>query len=344
MKELIDFLARGGDLDTDAVRRAADQLLDPEISTELKGAFLTALHSKGETPAEIAGFVNAFLDHAVRPVIHNRQAGGPLLDVCGTGGDKAGFFNVSTAVMFVCAAAGARVVKHGNRGISSKSGGADVLDALGVPVELDRESAGDFLERCGFVFLFAPKYHPAFAAVAPVRKELAARGRLTVFNILGPLLNPALPDYQLAGVFQPHLPAVYAEVFRLLGRKAAWAVHGHLPDKGALDEISTLGSTDVCSLDATGIQHFEIHPEQLDIRTASADDLLGGTPSDNARILLDLLEGRDRGPRKDLVAVNASAALCVCGMAADLPDGLRIASRILESGAAREVLRRGSGR
>lgn len=344
MKELLDLLARGGDLDTDAVRRASDQLLDPEISTELKGAFLTALHSKGETPEEIAGFVNAFLDHAVRPVIHNRQTGGPLLDVCGTGGDKAGFFNVSTAVMFVCAAAGARVVKHGNRGISSKSGGADVLDALGVPLELDRESAGDFLERCGFVFLFAPKYHPAFAAVAPVRKELAGRGRLTVFNILGPLLNPALPDYQLAGVFQPHLPAVYAEVFRLLGRKAAWAVHGRLPDGGALDEISTLGPTDVCALDAAGIHHFEIHPEQAGIHGALAEELLGGTPSDNARILLDLLEGRDRGPRKDLVAINAAAALCVSGIAADFPDGLRIASGILESGAAREVLHRGSGK
>jgi anthranilate phosphoribosyltransferase len=344
MKESIAWLAKGKDLPAERIRKICTQLLDVHVPDAEKAEFLIALRKKGETPDEIAAFVRAFLEHARQPVIPHRENGRPLLDVCGTGGDKAGLFNVSTAVMFVCAAAGARVVKHGNRSISSKSGGADVLAELGVPIDLGPDEVGDFLARCGYVFLFAPLYHPAFAAVASVRKELAARGQLTVFNILGPLLNPAQPDYQLAGVFQPHLTRVFADVFALLGRKAAWAVHGKIAGDGGLDEISTLGPTEVCMLDANGVHEFCIDPASLGFSGASLAELAGSDPKHNAKLLIDLLEGRDHGPRLDLVLLNAAAALCVCEIAHDLPDGIRIARSVIESGAAREALARGTGR
>jgi anthranilate phosphoribosyltransferase len=260
-----------------------------------------------------------------------------LIDVCGTGGDRSGFFNVSTAVMFVCAGAGAAVVKHGNRSISSRSGGADVLEALGVPLQVPPDQTGDFLARCGFVFLFAPAYHPAFREVAPVRKMLAEQGHLTVFNILGPLLNPARPDFQLAGVFRRELLPTYIEVFRLLGRRAAWAVHGTLPNGAALDEISTLAPTFCRTL--VSPDEITLDPGQLlQNPQPTLAQLEGGSPEDNARLLQAILDGSAPAACTDLVCLNAGAALTVCQLAPDWAAGVALARTSLQSGAAAAAL------
>jgi len=325
---LTDKLHMGGDLTGDDVTAACDHLFDENIALTVRAEFLRALHSKGETPAEIAAFVGVLLARGVRP-----ELGEGLLDVCGTGGDKAGLINISTAVMFVVAACGARVVKHGNRGITSKCGGADVLEALGIRVDLPPEAA---LDAAGCCFLFAPLYHPAFKAVAPVRKALAEEGRATIFNLLGPLLNPVRPDFQLAGVFDRKLLPVYAEAFGLLGRKRAWAVHG----TGGLDEVSTLGPSEVHALESGGIRRFSIHPETLGFAPAVIEDLRGGDARWNAESLEDLLRGSECGPKRDIVLLNAACALVVAGISGDLAAALEKSRLALEDGSAHAVLRR----
>jgi len=332
MNDLTARAVSGTPLSTDEIRRACAILLDDEESVESRAAFLHALHSRGETPEEVAGFVKVLLDRATPfPV-----SGEGVIDVCGTGGDRAGLFNVSTAVMFVAAACGARVVKHGNRGITSKSGGADVLEALGVRVDLSPDRALAALESAGCCFLFAPHYHPSFKAVAPVRALLAGRGSASIFNILGPLLNPARPAFQLAGVFDPSLPAVYARVFELLGRRRAWAVHG----TPALDEVSPLGETTVVAWQDGHASRFVIHPSDLGIGKVNADDLRGGSTASNAGMISDILAGNLRNGARTIVQLNTAAALVVAGIAFDLPSGWKMAGDALDNGAARDVLDR----
>jgi anthranilate phosphoribosyltransferase len=344
MDTLLCKLEEGGFLADAEVREAVELLLREDVPAAQKEKFLSLLHRRGETPAEIASFVEALLGHAVRPDPGVRGADSPpLLDVCGTGGDKAGLFNVSTAVMFVVAACGVHVVKHGNRGLTSKCGGADVLQALGLPVDVPASEAGSFLQRHGFVFFFAPQYHPAFKVIVPVRQALAARGETTVFNILGPLLNPARPDYQLAGVFQENLLATYAEVFRLLGRKRAWAVHGKLAEGGGLDEISPTGPTTVWQCEEAGVRRVELQPEKFGLAVGSSEELRGGGPEENAVILRQIIEGQDRGVRRSIVLLNAGAALEVCGRATTMEDGIRQAAEAVDSGAALEILRHAAG-
>ncbi|MFZ4681576.1 MAG: anthranilate phosphoribosyltransferase, partial [Terrimicrobiaceae bacterium] len=278
--------------------------------------------------AEIAEFVARFLTHSKNPFVR-----GDVLDVCGTGGDKAGLFNISTAVMFLAAACDARVVKHGNRGITSKSGGADVLEALGVRLDLDPT---DSLAAANCAFLFAQNYHPAFKAIAPVRQALGAEGTPTIFNIIGPLLNPALPAFQLAGVFNEDLLPTYAEVFRILGRKRAWVAHGH----GGLDEVSTLGPTKILAVENGVIRELTIDPAALGLAQAQLDDLRGGTPTENAVLLEDLLAGKLPGPKSDIVALNTACALVVSGIFDKLPAALEKAQSVLATGQARQVLTR----
>ena len=324
------------------ISAAVELLLQPTVALEEKAGFLSALHARGESPEEIAALVEALLGHAV--LFAAPQGEGPLLDVCGTGGDKAGLFNVSTTVLFVVAACGVRVVKHGNRGLTSKSGGADVLEALGVPIDLPPGRAGDFLERHGFVFLFAPHYHPAFREIAPVRQFLAAQGQTTVFNLLGPLLNPARPTHQLAGVFQPRVLNTYAEVFHLLGRQRAWAVHGRLglgADAAGLDEISTLGPTQVVEYHAGELRDFTIHPNELGSggeSLAEVADLKGGTPAENAALLVEILAGKERGPKRELVVANAAAALLVAEKASTWGEARSLVEEAIDSGCAAQVL------
>ena len=326
LANLTNRLRMGGDLSGEDIAVACDQLFDEDVALAVRADFLQALHSKGETPAEIAGFVDVLLARGVRLAL-----GDGLLDVCGTGGDRAGLFNISTAVMFVAAACGVRVVKHGNRGITSKCGGADVLEALGIRVDLQPEAA---LDAAGCCFLFAPLYHPTFKAVAPVRKALAEEGSATIFNLLGPLLNPARPDFQLAGVFDQKLLPVYAETFCLLGRRRAWAVHG----TGGLDEVSTLGPSEVHALEAGSIRRFFIQPENLGFAPAVIDDLRGSDASRNAELLEELLLGSERGPKRDIVVLNAACALVVAGISGDLVAALEKSRQALDDGSAYAVL------
>ena len=318
---------------------AAAALLDEAVDPTEKGDFLRALAGKGETAEEIAAFVGCFLERAVDPGITPESASGPLLDVCGTGGDRLDLFNVSTASVFVLAAGGACVVKHGNRGITSKSGGADVLEALGVRIDLPPARLAECVRAHGAGFLFAPHYHPAFSAVAPVRKLLAAEGIRTIFNLIGPLLNPVRPDYQLVGVFDPALPGAFARILGKLGRKRAWAVHGQTADGQGMDEISTLGPTRIC--DSAGGEYSEhtLDPTSLPLAPATLADLAGGDASANAGILLAILEGTERGPKRDIVALNAAAGFVVAGLAPTIEAGLALALEAIDSGRALERLK-----
>lgn len=330
LTDLTAQLRSGEDLPPAAIEAACEHLLDDSASLETRADFLRALAQKGETPAEVAAFVKALLDRAVRPPL----PGNTFLDVCGTGGDKAGFFNISTAVMFAVAACGVRVVKHGNRGITSKSGGADVLEALGVKIDIPPDAVAQALDAAGCCFLFAPLYHPAFKAVAPVRKALAAEGVTTIFNLLGPLLNPARPDYQLAGVFDPRRLPLYAEVFILLGRKKALAIHGSGPGAMRLDEVSTLGPTDVFTVQGASIAHSVVDIRDLGLSQSSADALLGGDAPQNAEILTGILTGSDTGPRRDIVIANAAMALIAADAEKDLSTAIGRCREVLSNGAA----------
>ena len=296
----------GAELSGSQIERAVAALIDPRESDVSKATFLRALRDKGETPAEIAGFAAALLARAVDPEIDPARLPGPMLDVCGTGGDRLHLFNVSTTASFILAAGGAVVVKHGNRAITSKSGGSDVLAALGIPLDLVPADLRVQLETVGIGFMSAPQYHPAFAAVAGVRRQLAAEGTSTIFNLLGPLLNPARPAHQVVGVFSPGLTPVFADVLRQLGRRRAWAVHG----AGGMDELSTLGATQVSLCErATGkrADTFSVEPEAAGLpRVAGLDRLRGGAPDQNAGTLVGIVCGEITDARLDLVLLNGA--------------------------------------
>jgi anthranilate phosphoribosyltransferase len=327
MESLTAALETGADLLPKQVVQAVNDLISPDVSDGEKMQFLKALRTKGETAAEIAGFAKALLGHAVRPELGALP--GPTIDVCGTGGDKRGYFNVSTAVMFVVAAAGACVTKHGNRSVTSKTGAADVLEELGVKIELTPAELRGNLERHGISFIFAPAFHPAFKAIGPVRKALATQGVSTIFNILGPLLNPVRPDFQLVGIYSAPLLFTYAEAMRSLGRRRAWAVHGD-----GTDEIALTGESTVHAVDGETLTSFKITPEQVGLTRCAPEALLGGDRVASARIIQAVLDGSEKGPKRDMVLLNAAAALTVCGLAPDLSTGLAQAREALESGKA----------
>lgn len=338
MQDLVAALNAGQELSRSDIDMAVKNLLDPSVLAEDKAVFLSALSEKGETCGEITAFAQALLSHAVEPKFMREQAGRPLLDVCGTGGDRLDLFNVSTTSVFLLAACGVAVVKHGNRAITSKSGGADVLEALGIRIDLGPEEFGGCLEEVGAGFLFAPRYHPAFAVIAPVRKDLATKGQRTVFNLLGPLLNPARPDYQLVGICRPELGKTYRDILTQLGRNQAWVVSGATADGASMDEISNLGPTRIWRTGET--TETMLQPHELGIGAASLEDVQGGDATANAALVIDLLEGRDTGPKRDLVCLNAAAGLQVTGLAKDWADGLAKANEAIRSGAALDVLRR----
>ena len=330
--------ARSGELTAGQIREVATWLLDENVAADEKADFLGALHRRGETPAEVVALAETMLEHAVPFDVPDDLR--PVIDVCGTGGDKLGLFNISTAVMFVAAGAGARLVKHGNRGITSKSGGADVLEALGLPVDLPVERLQDMLGEAGAVFLFAPCFHPAFKAVAPARKLLAERGQPSVFNMLGPLLNPSRPEGQLAGVFNESLVDLYADVLPGLGRERAWVVHGKAGDTGVMDEISTLGPTLIAKVSGEKTTRDTVTPADLGVPAAALEALRGGDAPANAQLLSELLRGERRGATRDIVAVNAAAALIVAGLTDDWAEARERAEESIDSGAAEQVLKR----
>ncbi len=336
MRDWTSWIRSGGMLDAAAVESIVGELLGGRAGDGEKADFLEALHQRGESPDELRLFALAFLDRAV-PFPVASEIGG-VLDVCGTGGDRLGLFNISTAVMFVAAGAGARLVKHGNRGITSKSGGADVLEALGVPAEAPEDRLHRMLEDAGAVFLFAPRFHPAFKSVAPARKILASRGSPSIFNMLGPLLNPARPAFQLAGVFSETLLPLYAEVLPGLQRERAWVVHGRAGGTAVMDEISTLGPTLAAEIERGSVIHRELQPAGLGVPPGDIEELRGGDAACNAAILEDILAGRRHGSARDIVLVNSAAALRVAGVAGDWPEALARAAESIDSGKARHVL------
>lgn len=334
MQALIEHLKLGRELSPHQVNEAVDFLTDEAADQDRKADFLRALRAKGESAGEIAAFVRSLLDRALDPGLDPASLDRPVIDVCGTGGDKMELFNVSTASMFVVAAGGAAVVKHGNRGITSKCGGADVLEALGVRIDLPPEKFAECVRRTGLGFLFAPAWHPAFKAIVPVRKRLAAEGVPTIFNLLGPLLNPVFPPFQVIGIFSPLFLEKFAETLRLLGRKRAWAVSGEAPEERSVDEVSTMGLTRVCELRAGEINKFEINAAEFGLPLAQPEQLRGGDRATNAAIIQGILDGSIRDPRRDVVALNAAAALTVAGLTEGLAEGLALAGEQLDNGAA----------
>lgn len=332
LETLVGSLRAGIALTPPEIEGAVGALVDDAVPGAAKAGFLRALRAKGETTAEIAGFARAMLRRAVDPGIDPARAPGPLLDVCGTGGDRLEMFNVSTTASFILAAGGAAVVKHGNRAITSRSGGADVLEALGVRIELPPRELKRCVEEVGIGFLFAPSYHPAFRSIAPVRRALAAEGTSTIFNLLGPLLNPARPAHQLVGVFAAGWTAPFAEVFRALGRTRAWAVHG----AGGMDELSLAGPSQVSRWEGGALSHGTISPAEAGLAAVSSlEELRGGDAAENARLLTGILAGEIGGARRDVVLLNAAAGFVVAGLAADLAGGVARARRALDTGAAR---------
>ena len=339
MDDLIADLETGRELDASGIRDTVEFLLDESADPGQKACFLEALARKGETAAEIARFVSELLERAIDPEVELLRLEGPSIGVCGTGGDKLNLFNVSTTSMFVIAAGGVTVLKHGNRGITSKSGGADVLEALGIRIDLPPDGFRECLRSAGVGFLFAPLYHPAFKAIMPVRKILAEKGVRTIFNLIGPLLNPARPSCQLVGVFNPDLPPIYADILQRLGRESAWAVHGTTGDGRPVDELSTMGPTRLCrSGTRENPVEEEVQPGDFSFVEARVADLQGGDADENAAILTSILDGSETGPKLDMVLLNAGAGLACAGIAKDLGAGVAQARELINSGAAIERL------
>jgi anthranilate phosphoribosyltransferase len=303
----------------------SDMILDifsGDITDAQIGAFMAALATKGETFEELAGAAKAMRRKALRI-----QASAPtVVDTCGTGGDGAQTFNISTTTAFVVAGCGVTVAKHGNRSVSSRCGSADLLEALGVKLDTDPEVVEEAVAEIGIGFLFAPLYHGAMRFAARARKEVGLR---SIFNMLGPLTNPAAANCQLLGVYAPQLTEMFAQALRLLGSRRAMVVHGH----DGLDEISVCAPTRVSELHDGLIRTYDITPEQFFGRAADAKDLGGGDPAENAGITRRILGG-EKGPQRNVVVLNAAAALMAADVAADLKDGIQRAEAAIDSGAA----------
>ena len=322
---LQDALARlldGHDLSRGEARGAMGTIMRGEATPAQIGGFLVALRLKGETADEIAGCAEAMREHVVG--VHPKRD--DLVDTAGTGGDGGRTFNISTAAALVAAAAGAAVAKHGNRAVSSASGSADVLEALGFQLELPTERIERSIDELGFGFLFAPVHHPAMRHAAPVRRELAAR---TVFNVLGPLTNPAGARAQVVGVYSPDLVHTIAQVLARLGARRAFVVHG----AAGIDELSPAGPNLVCEVVEGTVREREIDPLELGVARCDPEELRGGSPEENAAAIRAVFEGANGG-RRDAILLNAAGAIAAGGHARDLADGLGYAREALDSGSA----------
>ncbi|MDE2744348.1 MAG: anthranilate phosphoribosyltransferase [Gemmatimonadota bacterium] len=328
IQEAIRDLIAGADLDRAKMRAVMEQIMSGQATDAQIGAFLVALRIKGETIDEIAGGAEVMREKAT-PIVTVRP---DLIDTCGTGGDDSGTFNISTTVAFVACGAGLAVAKHGTRSISSQCGSSDVLTALGVNVEASPEKVGECIDEVGIGFLFAIALHGAMKHAIGPRRELATR---TVFNILGPLTNPAGAKRQLLGVFDGALTEALAGVLRELGSDQALVVHG----SDGLDEITLTGPTQVSELRDGHVSTRQIHPGDFGLQTVSAEALKGGDADCNARILRRVLDGEE-GPQRDVVLLNAAAAMVVGGLAEDITAGLEVAQESIDSGKARQALDR----
>lgn len=334
LRHLIEVRAS---LSREQARELMQQILEGQLSDVEIAALVGALAARGETPEEVAGFVDTMRSAATRiPLTAEEQA--LLVDTCGTGGDASRTFNISTASALVAAAAGASIAKHGNRAITSQTGSADVLEALGVPVDLTPAEASEALRRHRFAFLHAPSLHPAMKAVMPVRKALKVR---TVFNLLGPLTNPAGASAQVMGVYAAHAVPLVAEAMAQLGTRHAFVVHGTSegPDGSVrgLDEISISGPTQLAEVHNGVVRLATFTPEDAGIERAPMESLLGGDAQENAAILAAIFAG-EKGPRRSIVLLNAAAVLVAADLAPDIPTGVALAARTIDSGAVERLI------
>ncbi|RJP83133.1 MAG: anthranilate phosphoribosyltransferase [Desulfobacteraceae bacterium] len=321
-RDYLSKIIQGNNLSQEEMSQMVTDIFSGEVTDAQIGAFMGALATKGETLEELAGAARAMRKKAQRI----QTSASTVIDTCGTGGDGLKTFNISTTTSFVVAGCGVTVAKHGNRSISSQCGSADLLEALGVKIDVDPEITEEAIAEIGIGFLFAPIYHGAMKYAAKARKEVGLR---SIFNMLGPLTNPAAANCQLLGVFSPKLTEMFAGALRLLGTKRALVVHGH----DGLDEISICAPTRVSELKDDLIKTYDIHPEDYFGKTAIPRDLTGGDPSQNAGITMDILRG-GKGPKRDIVLLNASAALMAAGKTEDLKEGIGMAENSIDSGAA----------
>jgi len=321
-REAVAALVSPRDLSRGEAGSVMRSIITGEATPAQIGAVLTALSMKGTGSEELAGFAGAMREFSV-PFPHGMN--GPLIDTCGTGGDGSQTFNVSTAAAFVVAGAGLPVVKHGNRSVTSRCGSADVLSALGVGLEISPQRMGEVLRATGIAFLFAPAYHPAMRRVQGIRQELGLR---TIFNLLGPLANPAGAGIQLLGVYRPEIIGTMAGALRLLGSQRAMVVHG-----GGMDEITPTGPTQVAELTAGSLREYTLHPADFGISLSSVDDLLGGDAAENARMFREILSG-ETGAARDAVLMNAGAAIYLGGLARSIAGGISCAEESVDSGMA----------
>ena len=340
---LIQQLELGRSLSTEQVREAVVALVDASAAAETKADFLSALGRKGESVEEIAAFARELRARAVSPPLDAATRAREILDVVGTGGDQLNTFNISTTVAFIAAASGVIVAKHGNRAITSRCGSADLLEALGVKTVLAPDEAARWLRDHQFAFFFAPAYHPAFKEIAPARKLCAARGQRTLFNFLGPLLNPVQASAQLTGVPRPELCEPMARVMQALGVRRGMVVCGQVqgPNGPAwLDELSTLGDSHIAEFyQERAFATSVFAPSNFSLQPATLSDLTGADRETNARLVLALLTGEDRGPKRDAVLLNAAASLFVAGRATSLAAGWDVAAQLIDDGAALAKLR-----
>jgi len=332
IQEAIELLVAQRDLTSAQADATMSEIMAGEASPAMIGAFLTGLRMKGETVAEITGCATAMKRSAVQ--VEANIGAAELIDVVGTGGDGTQKFNISTIAAFVIAGAGAKVAKHGNRS-NRRAGSADVLEALGATLQSTPDQARACLEEVGIAFLFAPAYHPAMRYAIGPRRDLRVR---TVFNILGPLTNPASPTNMLVGVYDPDLTETMAQVLGNMGRRAAYVVHGYYETGAGLDELTTTGVSRISHLKEGQVTTFEFDPADLGFERATLADMQGGSADENAAIARALLSGELRGPKRDVILLNAAAALST--ESGDLTAGLAAATESLESGAAADVLQK----
>lgn len=327
MKDAIKKVVEGKNLTREEAALAMDTIMRGDATPSQIASFITALRMKGETVDEITGCAEKMREHAINIFPHQNN----LVDTCGTGGDVAGTFNISTIGALVAAGAGIPVAKHGNRSVSSRCGSADVLEALGVKIDIPPKKVEECINKVGIGFIFAPNFHKAMKFAMPSRREIGIR---TVFNILGPLTNPARASAQILGVFNPDLTEMMAKVLGNLGVKEALVVHG----MDGLDEISISDKTKVSHLKNGKVENYFIKPEDFGIHKGSRQDILGGSINENVKITYSILKGEEKGPKRNIVLLNSAAAICVGGKARDIKEGIKLAEKSIDSGAAYKKL------
>ncbi len=326
IREAIIKLSTDEDLTYGEAEQVMEEIMTGTATPAQMGSFLTALAAKGETVEEITACAKVMRDKALRIT-----ALGDIMEIVGTGGDKAGTFNISTTAAFVIAAAGVRVAKHGNRSMSSKSGAADCLEALGAKIDITPEQSQAVMQETGICFMFAQCYHSSMKYVAPVRKEI---GISNIFNILGPLTNPAHANMQLMGVYAPELLEPLAKVLNNLGVKRGMTVYGM--DK--MDEATVSANTKICEINDGSFKTYEISPEEMGFSRCAKEDLLGGDGAENAVITRNILSGKEKGPKRDVVLLNAGLSLYIAGRADSVMQGIDLAREIIDSGSAYEKM------